>query len=77
MAQNAIDEDKIFFPMLENALIMQLVENGAIEKKMPIAALSTTGYVGEIRTFLLHLEEKRFSGQNINKREVFNKAKKI
>ncbi|MFT4552914.1 MAG: hypothetical protein ACI9S8_001546 [Chlamydiales bacterium] len=72
-------EEKEFFSVLQQAMILKLFERGFLAEDLhSINDLPSDGVCGQVRGFFLALEERRFSGiMDVKKIEVIREAKKI
>jgi hypothetical protein len=68
-----------FYALVREALLLGLKENKLISnEKISPQALSNLGIIGQVKQFLLRLEESRFSGQkNIEADSVANEALRL
>lgn len=78
-AEKNINSSKIFFPLLNKALILWLKENGEIsEENISPEDLPQTGNAGKVRHFLMDIQEKRFTGKDdLPLKDILQRAKDI
>lgn len=78
-AQAQVDHPKLFFPLLNQTLITWLKEQKAIKSSdMYPESLPTTGLAGEVRAFMLRIQEQRFTGQeDLPRQALLDQAKAL
>lgn len=68
----------LFFQTLDKAFMLRLVEHGLLNDPNTVPEdLPKTGIVGEVRSFLYSIEEKRFTGDQLSTETIVAQAKKL
>lgn len=77
-AMSAGTDSPVFYQKLNRAFLKRLAEHGLIANSdIPVENLPADGVVGEVRTFLYSIEEKRFTGDKVATDELLKEAKTL